>query len=348
MDPLDPVRALRRIAYYKDRAREDSRRVMAYRNAADVVEAMTPEHREKVGRANSWQTLPGIGPKTAKVIAQAWAGREPDTLVELRESAADLGGGEIRAAIKGDLHLHSNWSDGSAPIEEMMTAAQELGHEYCALTDHSPRLTIANGLSPERLRKQLDVIDELRERFSIESPSVRPMRILTGIEVDILVDGTLDQEPELLERVDIVVASVHSKLAMDAPAMTRRMVRAVSESHGGRKVTALGHCTGRLVEGSRGKRPESKFDAEAVFTACRDNGVAVEINSRPERRDPPTRLLDLALQIGCDFSIDTDAHAPGQLDFLGYGAQRALDAGVPVDRIINTWTVDRLLARSAG
>lgn len=332
MDRIDPVAALRRIAYYKDRAREDSRRVMAYRKAADVVEAMTPEQREKVGKTNSWQTLPGVGPKTAKVIAQAWAGREPETLVELRESAADLGGGEIRAAIKGDLHLHSNWSDGSAPIEEMMATAQELGHEYCALTDHSPRLTVANGLSPERLRAQLDVIDELREQFP-------GLRILTGIEVDILDDGTLDQEPELLERLDIVVASVHSKLKMDAPAMTRRMVRAVS----GGQADVLGHCTGRLVEGGRGTRPESQFDAEAVFTACRDNGVAVEINSRPERRDPPTRLLELALQIGCDFSIDTDAHAPGQLDFLGYGAQRALDAGVPVDRIVNTWSVQRLL-----
>ncbi|GAA2570422.1 PHP domain-containing protein [Mycolicibacterium diernhoferi] len=331
MEPLDPVRALRRIAYYKDRAREDSRRVMAYRKAADVVEAMTPEHRERVGKTNSWQTLPGIGPKTAKVIEQAWAGREPETLVALREAATDLGGGEIRAALKGDLHLHSNWSDGSAPIEEMMEAAQELGHEYCALTDHSPRLTVANGLSPERLRHQLDVIDELRERFS--------MRILTGIEVDILIDGTLDQEPELLERVDIVVASVHSKLKMDAPAMTRRMVRAVSSG----QADILGHCTGRLVAGNRGIRPESTFDAETVFTACRDNGVAVEINSRPERRDPPTRLLNLALEIGCEFSIDTDAHAPGQLDFLGYGAQRALDAGVPTERIINTWPADRLL-----
>ena len=330
---MDPVQALRRIAYYKDRAREDSRRVMAYRKAADVVEAMTPEQREKAGKANSWQTLPGIGPKTATVIAQAWAGREPETLVALRESAADLGGGEIRAALKGDLHLHSNWSDGSAPIPEMMAAAAELGHEYCALTDHSPRLTVANGLSADRLRRQLDIIDELREQF-------RPMRILTGIEVDILDDGTLDQEPELLERLDIVVASVHSKLKMDAPSMTRRMVRAVS----GGQANVLGHCTGRLVEGGRGTRPESQFDAEEVFIACRDNGVAVEINSRPERRDPPTRLLDLALEIGCDFSIDTDAHAPGQLDFLGYGAQRALDAGVPVDRIVNTWSVDRLLA----
>ncbi|MET0701227.1 MAG: PHP domain-containing protein, partial [Mycobacterium sp.] len=196
----------------------------------------------------------------------------------------------------------------------------------------SPRLRVANGLSPERLRKQLDVIDELREKFA-------PMVILTGIEVDILDDGALDQEPELLERLDIVVASVHSKLAMDAASMTRRMVRAVSEGY----ADVLGHCTGRLVEGNRGLRPESKFDAEKVFTACLEHGTAVEINSRPERRDPPTRLLAMALEIGCDFSIDTDAHAPGQLDFLGYGAQRALDSGVPVDRIVNTWSVERLL-----
>jgi putative hydrolase len=333
---MDPVAALREIAFYKDRAREESRRVMAYRKAADVVEALTPEQREKLGRTNGWQTLAGVGPKTAAVIGQAWSGREPDALVQLRTAAADLGGGALRAALKGDLHLHSNWSDGSAPISEMMATAQRLGHEYCTLTDHSPRLTVANGLSADRLRRQLDVIDEIRDRFA-------PMRILTGIEVDILDDGSLDQEPELLERLDVVVASVHSKLSMDAAAMTRRMVRAVS----GGQVNVLGHCTGRLVEGSRGTRPESKFDAAAVFAACAANDVAVEINSRPERRDPPTRLLNLALDTGCLFSIDTDAHAPGQLDFLGYGAQRALDAGVPQERIVNTWPVERLLAWTA-
>jgi putative hydrolase len=332
---MDPVTALREIAYYKDRAREEPRRVMAYRRAADIVEALDDTERDRLGQTNGWQSLSGVGPKTAKVIAEAWSGNVPEILVELRSGAGDLGGGEIRAALRGDLHLHSNWSDGSAPIEEMMQAAKSLGHEYCALTDHSPRLKIANGLSADRLRAQLDVIDELREKMA-------PMRILTGIEVDILEDGSLDQEPELLDRLDIVVASVHSKLSMDAPSMTRRMVRAVSNPH----ADVLGHCTGRLVDGNRGMRAESKFDAEKVFTACRDNGTAVEINSRPERRDPPSRLMDLALEIGCVFSIDTDAHAPGQLEFLGYGAQRALEAGVPAQRIVNTWTADQLLAWS--
>ena len=206
---MDPVTALRQIAYYKDRAREDPRRVMAYRNAADVVEGLDEAERERHGTANSWQSLPGIGPKTAKVIAQAWAGREPDALVELRSAANDLGGGDIRAALSGDLHVHSELVGRLGADRGDDARRKALGHEYCALTDHSPRLKIANGLSPERLREQLDVIDELRETFA-------PMRILTGIEVDILEDGCLDQEPELLERLDVVVASVHSKLSMDA------------------------------------------------------------------------------------------------------------------------------------
>src|SRR4029079_173689 len=137
----------------------------------------------------------------------------------------------------------------------------------------------------------------------------------------------------------VVVASVHSKLSMDAPSMTRRMIKAVNHPH----ADVLGHCTGRIAIGGRGIRPESRFDAEAVFTACRDAGTAVEINSRPERRDPPTRLLTLAMDIGCVFSIDTDSRAPGQLDFLGYGPQRALDAGLAAERIVNTWDADTLL-----
>jgi putative hydrolase len=144
--------------------------------------------------------------------------------------------------------------------------------------------------------------------------------------------------------LDVVVASVHSELRMPGGEMTERMITAIRNPN----TDVLGHCTGRLVTGGRGMRPESKFDAEKVFTACRDNGTAVEINSRPERRDPPTRLLNMALEIGCLFSIDTDSHAPGQLDFLGYGAQRALDAKVPVERIVNTWTADELLKWTAS
>jgi len=143
----------------------------------------------------------------------------------------------------------------------------------------------------------------------------------------------------VLGRLDVVVASVHSKLRMDAGPMTRRMVEAVRNPH----TDVLGHCTGRLVTGGRGTRPQSTFDAEAVFTACRDHGVAVEINSRPERQDPPDELVALALELDCLFSIDSDAHAPGQLDFLDHGAARATALGVPPERIVTTWPREELL-----
>jgi putative hydrolase len=215
----------------------------------------------------------------------------------------------------------------------MALAARDLGHEYVVLTDHSPRLTVARGLSPQRLRQQLDVVAELNERLA-------PFRILTGIEVDILDDGSLDQEDELLTRLDVVVASVHSKLRMEPEEMTRRMVAAVANPH----TDVLGHCTGRLVTGGRGQRPESRFDAELVFEACRQFGVAVEVNSRPERLDPPRRLLRLAVETGCLFAIDTDAHAPGQLDWQPFGCERAEECGVPAESVVNTRPAEELLA----
>jgi putative hydrolase len=205
----------------------------------------------------------------------------------------------------------------------MPEAARDLGHEWIALTDHSPRLTVANGLSASRLEAQLELVGKLNEELA-------PFRILTGIEVDIGEDGSLDQREDLLGRLDVVVASVHSQLRMPSGPMTRRMVAAVRNPH----VDVLGHCTGRLL-GGRGRRPESAFDPAAVFGACREAGVAVEINCRPERRDPPGRLLRLAAEAGCLFAIDSDAHAPGQLDWLANGTVRAEQAGITPDRVIN-------------
>ncbi|WP_280273217.1 PHP domain-containing protein [Nocardia wallacei] len=334
-----PVQALREIAFWMERSRAETHRVKAYRRAADVVAALSPEQYDGYRRNGGWQELPGIGPKTADAIAQASAGRLPDRLTELRTAARPLGpeGAPLRKQLRGDLHTHSDWSDGGSPIEEMMRTAVALGHEYCALTDHSPRLTVANGLSADRLRRQLDVVAELNEELA-------PFRILTGIEVDILEDGTLDQEADLLARLDIVVASVHSKLRADSETMTRRMVYAVADPN----VDVLGHCTGRLVTGGRGTRPESQFDAEVVFEACRSYGTAVEINSRPERRDPPSRLMRLAVEMDCYFAVDTDAHAPGQLDWQGYGCERAVANGVPAERIINTWPMEKLLEFTAA
>jgi putative hydrolase len=272
------------------------------------------------------------------VIVQALAGERPSYLAELEKLMPnpDEGpGAEIRALLKGDCHTHSDWSDGGSPIDVMAAAAGDLGHDYIALTDHSPRLTIANGLSAERLREQLKVVGALNEKLA-------PFRILTGIEVDILENGSLDQEPDLLASLDVVVASVHSKLRMDGDEMTRRMIGALANPH----MDILGHCTGRIVVG-RG-RPESSFDAELVFAAAEKYDKAVEINCRPERLDPPKRLLRLAVEMGCKVSIDTDAHAPGQLEWQPYGCDRAAECEVPAESIVNAMDADGLAAWTAS
>jgi putative hydrolase len=214
----------------------------------------------------------------------------------------------------------------------MAIAAEAEGLEYLVCTDHSPSLRVASGLSAQRLTEQLELVDEVNAELD-------GLTVLPGIEVDILEHGDLDQTPEMLDRLDVVVASVHSKLRMDAKPMTARMLRAIADPH----TNVLGHCTGRLVQGSRGTRPQSQFDAHAVFAACAEHEVAVEINSRPERQDPPDELIALALAAGCLFSIDSDAHAPGHLGFLALGAARAEAAGIPAERVVNSWPAPRLL-----
>jgi putative hydrolase len=339
-----PAAALRRIAFLLERGREPTYKVRAFRRAAAAVDATDPAELARLAAAPSpgLRGLPGVGEVTERVIREALAGEVPVYLRRLEaiegQPVAE-GAAALRAALRGDCHSHSTWSDGGSPIEEMAEAARDLGHEYLALTDHSPRLTVANGLSPERLLAQLDEVARLNERLAgTTSWSGRPFRILTGIEVDILEDGALDQTSELLGRLDVVVASVHSKLRMPRREMTRRLVAAVANPH----TDILGHCTGRIVVG-RG-RPESEFDPEAVFGACAANGVAVEVNSRPERQDPPKRLLRLAVEAGCQFSIDTDAHAPGQLDWQLGGCERAFACGVTPNRVANAGDADELLA----
>ena len=337
-DAIHPVVALERIAYILERAREPMFRVKAFRNAADAIRGLSDDELRTLAASGRLRGLAGIGEKTARVIVEALAGERPSYLVRLEKDTPnpDEGpGAEIRALLKGDCHTHSDWSDGGSPIDVMAAAARDLGHDYIALTDHSPRLTIANGLSAERLRQQLEVVASLNEQMA-------PFRILTGIEVDILEDGNLDQEPDLLAQLDVVVASVHSKLRMDGEAMTRRMIAALANPH----MDILGHCTGRIVVG-RG-RPQSSFDAELVFAAAEKFDKAVEINCRPERLDPPTRLLRLAVEMGCRVSIDTDAHAPGQLEWLFYGCDRAAACEVPPQSIVNAMDAGGLVAWTAS
>jgi putative hydrolase len=266
--PRDPIADLRQIAYLLERAHEATYRVKAFRTAIATLRALAPGELEERVAAGTLTKLTGIGEVTARCVGESLAGEEPVYLRRLHAtegSDLDEAASALRGALRGDCHTHSDWSDGGSPIEEMARTAIELGHEYLVLTDHSPRLTVASGLSAERLRRQLDVVARLNEelaRLVADAGLPHGFRILTGIEVDILADGTLDQTDELLARLDVVVGSVHSRLRDESPVMTRRMVAALANPN----LDILGHCTGRLISGR--SRPESTFDADAVFAAA--------------------------------------------------------------------------------
>ena len=333
---MDPVQALDRALYLLDRDDAPREKKNAFRKARERIIEVGPAETLRRVQSGTITDLPGIGKSTGEVISNAVNDVDGGYLEQLdRVSKVPTGlGGDLRAALQGDCHSHSTWSDGGGNLLEMASAAKRLGHQYLAATDHSARLTIAHGLNEDRLRSQ-------REELNALNAKLAPFRILSGMEVDIFEDGTLDLSDEMLSTLDIVVASAHSKLDLEPALMTRRLVTAVANPH----VNILGHMTNRKLSGTG--RPPSRFDVEVVLAACARFNTAVEINCRPDRQDPPEEILELAVEWGCYISIDTDAHAPGQLEWLGYGCDKAVRCGVDPSRIINTWPADELVSWAA-
>ena len=334
---MQPSVALSLAVHYLDRELAPAPKVRAFQRALQIVEALGDEELAAMAGAGTLTELDGVGPSTARVIAEAVAGVDDGYLAELEHrSRVPVGaGGPVLERLRGDCHCHTTWSDGGASLRSMATTAAALGHEWVAITDHSARLTVAHGLDEGRLRRQMEEIAQLNVEMA-------PFRILTGMEVDILEDGSLDLSEAMLTELDVVVASVHSKLRMPSAEMTPRMVAAIANPH----TDILGHCTNRKLVG--GGRPPSAFDADIVFAACARFDKAVEINCRPERQDPPEDLLRLAVEWGCKVSVDTDAHATGQLEWQPYGADKAVRCGVPAGDIVNTWPAEALLAWTSG
>jgi DNA polymerase (family 10) len=256
---------------------------------------------------------------------------------EIRE-----GSGEIAAArahklpnlitmtdIRGDLHVHTEWSDGTLPIEDMVDAARGRGYEYVCITDHSGGIGVAGGLSVERILEQIEVVHEVaRASWDIH--------VLAGSEVDIKRDGSLDFPDEVLERLDWVIASVHSGFNQPEEQMTQRIVRAMENPH----VDAIGHPTGRLI----GKREPYALDIEAIFAAAARTKTALEINSFPERLDLVDVHARRAKDLGVMLVIDTDAHAPIHMDNIRYGVAMARRGWAEPENVLNTWSFESLQA----
>lgn len=273
-------------------------------------------------------------PTEAEVYAAAGL---PFIPAELRE-----GRGEVEAArrgrlpklitrtdLRGDLHIHTRYSDGTATLLEMAEAARALGHRYLAICDHSQSLAIARGLSPERVATQAAEIRQVQKGFN-------DLRVLRGSEVDILKDGSLDFPDRLLAELDVVVASIHSHMKLDVEAQTERLLRAIANPH----VDIIGHPTGRVL----GRREPYPLDWDRIFAACVRTGTALEVSASPSRLDLSDELARAAADRGVKLVINTDAHSIHELDLLPYGVGQAQRAWLEAADVVNTMDLDELLS----
>jgi DNA polymerase (family 10) len=246
-------------------------------------------------------------------VASAKANRLP-TLISLSD-------------IRGDLHVHSNWTDGTVPIADMAAAAQQRGYAYIAITDHSRRVTVAKGLDSARLSRQIDEIDRLNDRLE-------NFVLLKGVEVDILVDGSLDLSDKILARLDVVVAAVHYKFDLSRSAQSERIIRAMDN----RRVSILAHPTGRLI----GQRDAYEIDMERIIAAAHERGCHLELNAEPDRLDLIDVHAQAAKSMGGKIAISTDAHSPAALGYMRFGIDQARRGWLEADDVVNTRSLPNL------
>jgi putative hydrolase len=329
VDAIAAAQVLSEIGYLLRQDPKEVYRARAFSAAAWALALERPD-LDALHEANKLTSIEGVGEGIAKVLAGLAETGQSSYLERLRaetgqparddESTIDLG------AYQGDLHSHTDWSDGRATMLEMARGAKALGYHYLGVTDHSPRIKVVNGLDAERLLAQS------REREKVEKEV--GIALLQGIEVDILEDGSLDLPDQVLEILDVVIASPHVKLRQEPAFMTERMLRAVNNRH----VDVIGHPTGRRP----GSREGASYDFERVFREAAGSGVALEIDCDPARMDLSPEHARMALELGCNFSLDADAHAPAEFAYVPMGAWMARRAGIPMDRILNFKPLDAL------
>jgi putative hydrolase len=333
MSPDEASAYLAEIAYLL-RHKGDTHRARAFTRVAGTVLRDRPD-LDALRAAGRLESIEGVGSGIARTLGELIEHGSSPYLDRLREELKlpSLTGQPfelsplVETGYRGDLHAHTDWSDGGATVMEMALAAKARGYEYLAITDHSPHMPIVNGLGPERLTAQRRLIDDANRELE-------GITILQGIEVDILEDGSIDLPDETLAALDIVIASPHVKLRMERPAMTERMLRAVRHPH----VDVIGHPTGRRP----GSRPGADYDFEAVFREAAAHGVVMEIDCDPARMDLSPELSALALACGCRLSLDSDAHTPDQLLYVDLGRWMAAKAGIGEGRLINWLPLEAL------
>jgi putative hydrolase len=330
MDAIEAAQVLSEIGYLLRQDPKEVFRAKAFAMASWSLALERPD-LAALHKVGSLTTIEGVGAGIAKVLAELVETGESRYLARLREEMKQPAQPDETVIdfnhYQGDVHSHTNWSDGRATMLQMAEGARALGYSYLGITDHSPRIKVVNGLGAERL------VAQSREMAAVQS-QVDEVTLLQGIEVDILEDGSLDLPDAVLEILDVVIASPHVKLRQEQAAMTERMLRAVSHPH----VDVIGHPTGRRP----GSREGANYDYEEVFKEAAKHGVALELDCDPARMDLSPEMARLALECGCNFTLDADAHAPAEFAYVPMALWMARRAGIPEDRILNFRPLDQL------